>query len=820
MIGLGVGLAGGTLLANQALKASFQQSLHALAGDAELQVKAVSGSPFSEEHVNQVRGVRGVSAAAPLLIGTALLPGEPETVLRIIGVNLLDDATVRVYRDRDEGSDLVDPLVFLNQPDSIMVTASFLKSRHLERGDRLPVEMSTGHKTLTIRGVLDDSGVGQAYGGSFAVMDLYAAQDFLGMPGAVTQIDVRTKEPDSTYSALVEALPDHLRVTSAAERKAEHGRAIAGFQLMVDGIATMGLLLAAFITANRLSMIYQARLWEIGVVRALGETPGRVMGGLLIEAALVASLGVAVGLPVGIVFAHVIVRPVADSMWLNFNEIVAVPSIEVTLGPLLIAGISGLLAGLLAALVPAWQGSRRPVVEVLVQGGRRDPLPQGRFRRLARVAIPPLALGLLLFQLLTGSGALSGLALLATLIGGVLLISPSLRILSSPLSLLVGPMRAIGMKDQSRFPSRAVGAAALLLVGVAMAMWTRTMGESFEHFVSDRLLATRRGDLIVESAFDLGADKLRLSESLLEEVRSVPGVKSAGAEVNAKSLAPETGVLAVDANRLLDSRFGDWGPEATAEARQAVAEGRAFLVNAQLVTSRKARVGEPLTVMTPTGPLTRPISGIATTSFLSQSGDLVLSRDLYREAWRDPTVTRVFVLVDEGVDPAHVRKQIVDRLGEKYRLQIISDRELSTAFAEDVRNGFAFTQTITILALLVVVIGTADALAANVLERTREIGTLRGLGFTPGDVSAMVLCQALGIGVVGVVLGILVGVGMSFAFLRGLMPDTMGWQVEMYLSPMLAVVVALLGIAACVIGALVPSIRAARLAPAQALRYE
>src|SRR4029450_11891629 len=101
-------------------------------------------------------------------------------------------------------------------------------------------------------------------------------------------------------------------------------------------------------------------------------------------------------------------------MWLNFNEIVAVPSIEVTLGPLLIAGISGLLAGLLAAVVPAWQGARGPVVEVLGEGGRRGPLPGGRFRRLARMAIPPLALGLLLFQLLTGSGALSGLALLAT----------------------------------------------------------------------------------------------------------------------------------------------------------------------------------------------------------------------------------------------------------------------------------------------------------------------------------------------------------------------------------------------------------------------
>src|SRR5262245_50302309 len=79
MIGVGVALAGGTLLANQALKASFEESLHALAGTAELQVKAVSGGGFSEDQVEKIRAVPGVTAAAPLLIGTALLPGKPET---------------------------------------------------------------------------------------------------------------------------------------------------------------------------------------------------------------------------------------------------------------------------------------------------------------------------------------------------------------------------------------------------------------------------------------------------------------------------------------------------------------------------------------------------------------------------------------------------------------------------------------------------------------------------------------------------------------------------------------------------------------------
>lgn len=820
MIGLGVALAAGTLLANAALKKSFESSLHALAGNADLQVKAASGSGFGEQHVDGVRGVPGVIAAAPLLVGTALLPGTPDTVLRIIGADLLDDASVRVYRGRDDRADVVDPLVFLNQPDSVMVTRSFLASRSLQLEDELLVEMPTGKRELTIRGVLDDSGVGRAYGGSFAVMDLAAAQDFLGTPASVSQIDVRTDDPKNVLSALRAALPPHLSVTSAAERMAEHSRTIAGFQLTVDGIAAMGLLLAAFITSNRLSTIYQARLWEIGVVRALGETPGRVLGGFLLEAAVVSGLGVALGLPLGIVFAHLIVKPVTASMWLNFNEVIAVPTIDMTTAPLLLAAAAGILAGVLAALGPAWRGSRQRVVEVLVQGTRRDPLPEGRLRRGARIALPALACALLAFQVATGSGALSGLAMIATLAAGTLLITPGLALVTRPLSRLLGSMRAIGVKDQSRFPSRASGAAALLVVGVAMALWTRAMGESFEHFVTDRLLATRRADLIVESSFDLGADKLRLTEELLHEVRAVPGVAIAGAEVNSKALAPETGVLAVDPIRLTDDRFGEWGDAATPEARAAVARGEAFLMNSQLASARGVAVGDELTITTPTGKLTRPVAGIATTSFLSQSGDIVLSRELFRDAWQDATLTRVFVLVTDGADAHAVRAAIQERFAERYRLQVIGEDDLSTAFAEDVRNGFAFTETITLLALLVVVIGTADALAANVLERTREIGTLRSLGFTPADIASMVVAQSLAIGVVGVSLGILVGAGMSVAFIRGLLPDLMGWQIEIYASPSLAVVVAVAGIVACVVGAAIPALRAARLAPARALRYE
>ena len=119
-----------------------------------------------------------------------------------------------------------------------------------------------------------------------------------------------------------------------------------------------------------------------------------------------------------------------------------------------------------------------------------------------------------------------------------------------------------------------------------------------------------------------------------------------------------------------------------------------------------------------------------------------------------------------------------------------------------------------------VVIGTGDALAASVLERTREIGTMRALGLAPRDVAAQVFAQACAIAVVGGGLALLVGYGMSFAFVKGLIPSLLGWQLELDARWQVAALAVLLGALACVVGAFVPAARASRMSPVAALRYE
>ena len=146
-------------------------------------------------------------------------------------------------------------------------------------------------------------------------------------------------------------------------------RVFGHFGLMIGAFA---LLLAVLITGNRLATIYQERLWEMGVMRALGVSRARLVRELLLEAALLAIIAVAFGIPIGIAFAQIIVVPVADTMTLNFKEAVTATWVAPRPLPLVAAAAGGVLSALAAALVPASQAVRKSVVSVLARGRRRD----------------------------------------------------------------------------------------------------------------------------------------------------------------------------------------------------------------------------------------------------------------------------------------------------------------------------------------------------------------------------------------------------------------------------------------------------------------
>jgi ABC-type antimicrobial peptide transport system permease subunit len=124
---------------------------------------------------------------------------------------------------------------------------------------------------------------------------------------------------------------------------------------------------------------------------------------------------------------------------------------------------------------------------------------------------------------------------------------------------------------------------------------------------------------------------------------------------------------------------------------------------------------------------------------------------------------------------------------------------------------------ISMLAVIVGGVGMLNTMLMSVLERTREIGVLRSLGWRRRRVLGMILRESLVLGTVGGMCGIPLGLGLgSLIGMAGIWGGAIG---PLY-TPRLFVQAVVVAMVAGIVGGLYPAWRAANLQPVEALRYE
>ena len=186
---LGVGVFVGMRTANKSVLAAFNQTIDRIAGAAQLQITA-GDAGFDEDVLDKIRELPEVRAAAPVIEATV---GTGQNNLLILGVDMLGDRSIRNYdlEGTDEaGIGIDDPLVFLAQPDSLMVTKKFADERGLAVNSKLPMRTMQGDQVFTVRGIMKPGGLASAFGGDLAIMDIYAAQKMFGRGRKFDRIDI------------------------------------------------------------------------------------------------------------------------------------------------------------------------------------------------------------------------------------------------------------------------------------------------------------------------------------------------------------------------------------------------------------------------------------------------------------------------------------------------------------------------------------------------------------------------------------------------------------------------------------------------------
>jgi len=229
--------------------------------------------------------------------------------------------------------------------------------------------------------------------------------------------------------------------------------------------------------------------------------------------------------------------------------------------------------------------------------------------------------------------------------------------------------------------------------------------------------------------------------------------------------------------------------------------------------------GDEVVVRSPGHTLRLRIAGVYY-DYTTDGGLLVMDRNLFRRLWQDPWLNSVVIYLDPGIDPEAVREAILERLSGRDSLVILSNRGLKQRILEIFDQTFAITYGLEAIALLVAVLGVLNALLASTIERTREIGILRSVGFGRVGILRSILWEAGLMGGLANLLGTLSGLGLSLILIHVINKQSFGWTIQFSFPGWLLAEYALLTLGASLAAGLFPAWRASRLPIAEAVRYE
>jgi putative ABC transport system permease protein len=333
------------------------------------------------------------------------------------------------------------------------------------------------------------------------------------------------------------------------------------------------------------------------------------------------------------------------------------------------------------------------------------------------------------------------------------------------------------------------------------------------------------------SDLQVAAGEAGLPDSVIEKVRAVDGVVNASPLLENTVMDPDTGdrilVLGIDflgndPFRNLAEREG--GKNIVDDEVAFLNAPRALLLAGPYAKARALKTGDRIKLLTPSGPVEFVVFGLlAPTGAAKAFGGTVgiMGMDAAQQTFgKEGRYDRIDVDVADTEKPDVVRDRIRMATGGGLVVDRPKDRGVRISkmvFA--LQTGLQLTSGVALLVGIFVVFNT---MAIAVLQRRRELATLRALGMSRRKVTLLVGGEAALLGVVGGVLGVLLGGVLSHLGLQTVTDAISALYVEVKpdtasVTPALAVVGFLMGVVTAVAGAAKPAWEAAGISPVMVL---
>jgi putative ABC transport system permease protein len=823
---LGVAVFVGMHTANQSVLAAFNKTVDRIAGATELQVSA-GETGFDEEVLERVQNHPDVAAAVPVIeaVLNSGLPGQGN--LLVLGVDMTGDRSLRSYELEDADEAIIeDPLVFLAQPDSIIITRDFSARTGLKLNDRITMQTMSGPRQFTIRGVMKSGGLASAFGGNLAVMDIYAAQHVFGRGRKFDRVDIVLREGarvDAVRESLQAMLGPGLQAAAPSSRGQQFEAMSQIYSMTANVTSLFALFIGMFLIYETFSIAVTQRRSEIGVLRALGATQGRIRRLFLFESAIAGLFGSAAGLALGVLIA----RGLAGYLSALFGEVYGATqrAEEITADPRLLIGAMaiGVATSIVAGWLPARAASAVDPVKAL-QKGRTQVISEGenRARRAAAVVCAALAVLCVVFghkPAFFYSGYM--LSVLAALLMTPTLCTWLARLLRPLLKGLRPVEGSLAADSLLQAPRRTSGAVAALALSLALVIGLAGIARSSYNSIRQWMEAAFNPDFFITSSESITQRSFRFPRELGAEIAQVAGIEEVQPVRTARILYKGTPVMLVAADVEAIARrvrakvvAGD-----VKTMYQQAARGEGVVVSDNFSLLRRVGYGDSVEILSPSGPLRLRVLGI-TIDYSDQQGSILMDSSVFAKHWNDDSVNVFRVYLRRGEDEARVRRAILDRFGNRTRLFIFTNEDLRDFVLRLTDQWFGITYVQIFVAVLVAILGIVNTLTVSIADRKRELGVLQAVGGLRNQIRHTIWMEALSIGLLGLIIGFALGAVNLYYILEVTRRDLAGLRLAYEFPIEIAAALFPVILGAALFSALGPAESAVRGSLAEALEYE
>jgi putative ABC transport system permease protein len=802
------------LLSISTTRQAQRDILRAVSGKADLEIIADGDHGFAYSLLNLIRQTEGVEVAVPSITRYAMLFHGAETKARaqVLGIDPRIDQRVRDY-EITHGTQL-------SGIKDVLLDASFANSLSIAVGDEIKLLSEGGLRLFNVVGFVKPRGGTAVSLGSAVYLVLPAAEAAFGTKSRIDQVQLVVKDGSSVEDVearLLNNLPTGLTIQPPKTRSQMAEETMFATENGLRMSIAFALLISTFIIYNTFQMAVGERRRQLGILRAIGATQSQVGWMILREAVGISLLASAVGCFLGVYGASYLTRVTEQLMQ------VTLPTVTLSWLPFVIAVGVGVAVSVVGSILPARRASSVQPLEAIRAIDNAHNQEVLNITRPAGIFV--LIIGLVLLVLaVRGNLPLGGdvAAVIVLLLSLVLFVPTGLQATSAVLARLLRPWLGVEAELAQRQLTRHLGRSALTIgvMFVAISTSTGMAGNVLDNVQNVRNWYTRAiiGDFFVRAAnpdvatgtaADMPAD-------IEDQLTRIPGVESIDPIRYVNARTGDNSVLVIVRDFVgKPADFFDLIEGTDDQAVAGLREGK-VVVGSVLTQRLGLHVGDSIPLETQLG--TKNLEIVATTNeYIAGGLTLYMQRDMAENLLNVSGVHAYVVQADD--DRLAEVEASLQAVCKQHHIILQSYADVVSFINGMVNSVIASLWMLLALGCVIAAMGLVNTLTMNILEQTREIGMLRVVAMTRGQVRRMILAQAILLGTIGLIPGAIAGICIAYIISLSSF-SILGHNIVFQLRLGLVFGCLSLGAVIVLLASLIPAERAARLKLASALHYE